>query len=118
MSYEPQVNDYVIWKTELGQVHKGWIYFKGEPPVQKRGWKKQLNYVTIELGVKKKPECQYEKNNPHQNVHILLCCYEHQWHELQYVKRRKSRYDNTIVDETDNWTKLYKSQEGRYLDIQ
>jgi len=96
-NYEPEVNDYVIWKTELGQVHKGWIYFKGEPPVQKRGWKKPENYVTIEIGVKKKPECQYEKNNPHKYIHILLCCYENQWHELQYVKRRKSRYDNTLV---------------------
>ena len=70
MSYDPQVNDYVIWKTELGQVHEGWIYFKGEPPVHKKGWKKQVNYVTIELGVKQKPECQYEKKNPHKNVHI------------------------------------------------
>ena len=89
MSYDPQVNDYVIWTTPLGMKHEGWIYFKGEPPVQKRGWKKSVNYVTIELGVKRKPECQYEKNNPHKNVHILLCCYEHQWHELQFVKRRK-----------------------------
>ena len=118
MSYDPQVNDYVIWKTEVGQVHKGWIYFKGEPPVHKRGWKKQVNYVTIELGVKRKPECQYEKNNPHKNVHILLCCYEHQWPELRYVKRRKSKYDDTepdvIIDEYPD----YKSQENRYIDVQ
>ncbi|BCV07945.1 MAG: hypothetical protein CM15mL3_1660 [Kanaloavirus sp.] len=40
MSYDPQVNDYVIWKTELGQVHEGWIYFKGEPPVHKKGLEK------------------------------------------------------------------------------
>ena len=25
--YEPQVNDYVVWTTEMGQVHKGWVYF-------------------------------------------------------------------------------------------
>tara|TARA_R100001509_G_scaffold141611_1_gene96716 strand:- start:480 stop:788 length:309 start_codon:yes stop_codon:yes gene_type:complete len=96
-NYEPEVNDYVIWKTELGQVHEGWIYFKGEPPVHKRGWKKPENYVTIEIGIKEKPECEYDKNNPHKYIHILLCCYENQWHELQYVKRRKSRYDNTLV---------------------
>ena len=29
--YEPQVNDYVKWLTELGQVHEGWVYFKGTP---------------------------------------------------------------------------------------
>ena len=26
--YEPQVNDYVKWVTELGQVHEGGVYFK------------------------------------------------------------------------------------------
>ena len=29
--YEPQVNDYVRWVTELGQVHEGWVYYKGTP---------------------------------------------------------------------------------------
>ena len=89
--YEPEVNDYVIWNTEDGQVHKGWVYFKGDPPVHKKGWKKQMNYLTIELGVRKKPDCQYDKNSPHQNVHILLCCYEPQWGELQFVKKRTSK---------------------------
>ena len=27
VGYNPQVNDYVVWTTELGQVHKGWVYF-------------------------------------------------------------------------------------------
>ena len=26
VGYNPQVNDYVVWTTELGQVHKGWVY--------------------------------------------------------------------------------------------
>ncbi len=38
--YEPQVDDYVRWTTELGAVHEGWIYFKGDPIVQKRGFRK------------------------------------------------------------------------------
>tara|TARA_B100001287_G_scaffold57586_1_gene45951 strand:+ start:352 stop:642 length:291 start_codon:yes stop_codon:yes gene_type:complete len=95
--YEPQVNDYVIWSSESGQIHEGWVFFKSDPPVQKRGWKTSLQYITIELGVKLKPECQYEKNNPHKYVHILLCCYQPQWKELRYVKTRKSKYDNTLI---------------------
>ena len=27
-NYEPEVDDYVIWTTELGMVHEGWVYFK------------------------------------------------------------------------------------------
>ena len=33
-----------------------------------------------------------------QKIHVLLCCYEHQWNELQYVKRRKNKYDDTEPD--------------------
>ncbi len=28
--YDPKVNDYVRWTTELGHVHEGWVYYKGE----------------------------------------------------------------------------------------
>ena len=55
MMYEPEVNDYVVWTTELGMVHKGWVYFKADPTIEKRGWKKPQRYITIELGVKEKP---------------------------------------------------------------
>ena len=68
--YEPEVNDYVEWTTKLGQVHKGWVYFKAEPVIPKRGW------VT-----------------PHRYIHVLLCCYESQWQELKFVKKRKDRYE-------------------------
>ena len=27
VGYNPQVNDYVVWTTSMGQVHKGWVYF-------------------------------------------------------------------------------------------
>ena len=36
--YEPEVNDYVEWTTKLGQVHEGWVYFKADKCIQKRGW--------------------------------------------------------------------------------
>ena len=35
LKYEPQVDDYVVWTTELGQVHEGWVFFKADPPVTK-----------------------------------------------------------------------------------
>ena len=53
--YEPQVDDYVRWTTALGMVHEGWVYFKGEPAVKKRGWRKPEHYITIEVGVKDMP---------------------------------------------------------------
>ena len=73
MTYEPQVNDYVKWNH-----HEGWIYFKGD------------EYVTIELGT-------YPKHDDlvpmHKMYHVLLVCYNYQWHELKYVRTRKSKYD-------------------------
>ena len=29
--YEPQVDDYVIWKRPNGDWEEGWVYFKGDP---------------------------------------------------------------------------------------
>ena len=53
---------------------------------------------------------------------MLLCCYEHQWGELKYVKKRKSKYDDTepdvIVEEQEENVAMYHSQEHRYPDIQ
>ena len=28
--YEPEVDDYVVWKHEDGTVDEGWVYFKGD----------------------------------------------------------------------------------------
>ena len=89
--YEPEVNDYVIWTTELGQVHEGWVYFKGEPVIPKRGWVTPQRYITIEIGIKEKPD--YKEDNFHRYIHTLLCCYENQWKELKFVKKRKNRYE-------------------------
>ena len=100
MRREPRVNDYVVWNRH-GLSDEGWIYFVSELTEQKKGFPETHRYVTIEVGVKKKPECQYDKNNPHNYVHILLLCYESQWKELRYVKKRKSKYDNSIVLESN-----------------
>ena len=77
MTYNPQVNDYVIWERN-GLKDEGWIYFITEPTEQKKGFPSSSQYLTIEVGVKKKPECQYDKRNHHKYIHILLCCYENQ----------------------------------------
>ena len=71
--YEPEVNDYVIWTTELGQIHEGWVYFKAEPVIPKRGWVTPQRYITIEIGIKEKPD--YQEDNFHRYIHTLLCCY-------------------------------------------
>ena len=47
----PEVNDYVAWNTPMGLVHKWWVYFKCE------------DYITIEIGVKPKPHCEYATND-------------------------------------------------------
>ena len=49
MPYTPQVDDYVRWKRSTGMVDEGWVYFKCDET------------ISIEVGVKDKPHCQYTK---------------------------------------------------------
>ncbi len=102
--YVPEVNDYVIWTNDLGTIDEGWVYWKGTPVDNKQrekfGWRPLQNYITIETGLREKPKCEYNKRDPHKHIHILVCCYEHQWHQLQFVKRRKSKHDQQIVQES------------------
>ena len=102
--YIPQVNDYVIWTNDMGTIDEGWVYWKGDPVDNKQrekfGWKPVQNYITIETGLREKPKCEYNKRDPHKHIHILVCCYEHQWHQLKFVKRRKSKHDQQIVQES------------------
>ena len=58
----PRVDDYVRWTTSTGMVHEGWVYFVGD------------EYITIELGVKDKPECEYTVKEKHKKIHNLLIC--------------------------------------------
>ena len=48
--YEPQIDDYVKWTTELGMVHEGWVYWKGEPAPEKRGWRNQSIISQLKSG--------------------------------------------------------------------
>ena len=114
--YEPQVDDYVIWKRPNGDWEEGWVYHKGEPVDNekrvKQGWNPLSQYITIEVRVYPKKECTYTSGKPmrHRNVHCLLICNKDNWNELEYVKNRRGEDDNNrLVD-------MYKSQE-RPLDI-
>ena len=121
--YDPQVGDYVKWTNSLGQVHEGWVYFKGDPvdnvKRKKEGWKPLSQYITIEIGIRPKTNCVYTSGKPmkHKNIHILIQCNKENWNELEYIKnRRGTSSDATLVE--DAGIKMYKSQEGRYMDVQ
>ena len=98
-NYEPEVDDYVVWEREtwVGKIKdEGWVYFKGdEVDNEKRvkgGWKPVARYITIETGVRPKPQCDYSKSDPHKYIHTLLLCYEQNWNELKFVKKRETKY--------------------------
>ena len=95
--YEPEVNDYVIWerKTWVGiSTDQGWVYFKGDPVEPKKGFSTPARYITIETGVRDKPKEQLDckSTSNHSKVHTLLLCYESQWKEIKFVKRRESKH--------------------------
>ena len=113
--YEPKVNDYVRWITSLGMVHEGWVYFKAEPSENKKGWSTPARYISIEIATKPRPQCDLS-TFLHKNIHVCLCCYESDWHELEYVRRRVSKQDDSDPDQLSYGA--YKSQKYRYEDIQ
>ena len=122
--YEPQVDDYVKWMNSLGQVHEGWVYFKGDPVNnalrKKQGWNPISQYITIEIHSYPKPHNVYSsgKYHKHRNVHCLLLCNREQWGELEYIKNRRGTYEVCSEVATPNSVSMYKSQEGRYSDPQ
>lgn len=73
-NYEPNVNDYVIWKSSL----KGWVYFKCN------------SYITIEAFIRPKNAENYRASPIHANDRLLVVCYREQWNELNYVRSRLS----------------------------
>jgi len=85
MSYKPQVDDYVVWNKN-GIDHKGWVYFVDDM------------YITIELGVKPKPNCEYTKIERHKHIHTLLVCHSPYWKELKYIHTRKKKNGKTLED--------------------
>ena len=131
MTYEPQVDDYVIWKRPNGDIDEGWVYFKGDPvdneKRNKQGWNNVSQYITIEIHVYPKKECVYTSGKPmrHKNIHCLLICNKDNWNELEYVKnRRVEEHYKELVEiqredkkqEEDKMAAMYKSQD-RPLDI-
>ena len=128
--YEPQVDDYVIWKRPNGDWEEGWVYFKGDKTEKKRGFRECPRYLTIEVAVRDKPTCMYSsgKDMEHKKIHTLLLCNECYWNELEYVKHRRTReiqhysqYDDVnqeteLAEEYKSSTSMYKSQECRLQD--
>jgi len=123
--YEPEVNDYVVWDRGEYGIDKGWVYFKGDKEEKKKGFRDNPRYITIETGIKLKPNCEYSKDERHKYIHTLLLCYESSWNELEFVKHRNTReiqhysqYDDVsgIEEEGDKLSKMYKSQVGRLPD--
>ena len=116
MTYEPKVDDYVIWKRPNGDIDEGWVYCKTDPVDNekrvKEGWKESSQYITIETHVYPKKQCTYTSGKPmrHKNIHCLLVCNKDNWNELEYVRNR--REDNHY----ERLASMYKSQE-RPLDI-
>ena len=105
VGYNPQVNDYVIWTTELGQVHQGWVYFVASESEEKRGWKKPERYFSLEIATKPRPQCDLTKFF-HKRIHVCLCCYEQSWNQVKLIKKRKSKHNDTII-----WT----AEEGNVI---
>ena len=122
--YEPQVDDYVKWTNELGQVHEGWVYFKGDPVNnalrKKQGWNPISQYITIEIHCYPKSDHVYSsgKFHRHRNVHCLLQCNRENWGELEYIRNRRDELTSDRPSLEDAGIKMYKSQEGRYQDVQ
>ena len=129
--YEPQVDDYVVWERPNGDWEEGWVYFKGDPVDNekrvKQGWNSVSRYITIETGVRDKPDCMYSSGKPmlHKKIHTLLLCNEECWHELRYIRHRKTRevqhysqYDEVNEENkvADSYKGMYKSQKGRQPD--
>jgi len=75
--YIPQIDDYVIWTRTGGVITQGWVYFVDS------------EYITIETGVKDKPNCEYTRHEKHKKIHILVVCHPCFWNQLEYVKNRR-----------------------------
>ena len=99
--YEHQVNDNVKWTTALGMVHEGWVYYKGKPDDNARRikdkWVSTSNYITIEIATKPRPQCDLSTFF-HKRIHVCLCCYESNWNELEFIRRRVSKQDDSDPD--------------------
>lgn len=78
-SYEPKLNDYVVWNDDKGV--EGWVYFKCK------------DYVTIEAQVKPKDDVNLKHCSLHRNDRLLVLCYRDSWSQLNYVRSRSSVFE-------------------------
>ena len=109
--YEPEVDDYVVWEREtwVGKISdEGWVYFKAPTMEKKKGFRENPRYITIETGVRDKPKEQLEDSKTlHSKVHTLLLCYESQWKDLRFVRKRESstiQHYSQYDERAGNWT--------------
>ena len=116
MTYEPKVNDYVVWTTALGMVHKGWVYFVASPSEPKRGWTTPQRYCSIEIATKPRPTCDLT-TFLHKRIHVCICCYESNWSELESMFGGGSQSKMTTDPDQLSYG-AYKSQKHRYSDPQ
>ena len=112
VGYNPQVNDYVVWTTELGQVHKGWVYFVCPEMSDDFNKNRHSRYITLETGIKPRPICETQEqlqpkiSHPkHKYIHTLLLVYESDWCRLKYIHSRpdcksKSYYNRFEINDT------------------
>ena len=105
---------------KLGAVHEGWVYYKGNAHDNekriKNGWIPISNYITIEIATKPRPQCNVS-TFLHKRIHVCLCCYEDNWNELKFIRRRISKQDDRDPDEAISYG-AYKSQQHKPLDVQ
>lgn len=85
--YVPKLHDYVIYRTGK-MMHEGWVYYAGD------------EHISIELGVKDKPHCEYTIEVKHKKIHTLLVCPKWDWDKLEYVTSRKDYYDESHRNRT------------------
>ena len=71
--------------------------------------------VQIEIATKPRPQCDLSTFF-HKRIHVCLCCYEDNWHELEFIRRRVSKQDDSDPDLISYGA--YKSQQHRPLDVQ
>jgi len=77
-TYIPQINDYVHWQKGKLSI-EGWVYFVDN------------EYITIEIGVKCKNDENLKHCPIHKKTHCLVLCFPQYWHQLNYIKSRKSK---------------------------
>ena len=103
----------LVWYMKVGFTIKvNQMIMQGE---SKDKWVPTSNYITIEIATKPRPQCDLS-TFLHKRIHVCLCCYENNWHELEFIKKRVSKQDDSDPDLISYGA--YKSQQHRPLDIQ